>query len=606
MGQRKQKLFGKEKVSMDTERKKQKGIFNYIFQFAGDYKNTYIKSVVFAVIGVVCSIVPYILMGDMVRKLLSGEREYRIYLIDGLMMALFWVLRVTFHTLSTNTSHRTTFKLIGNVRIALADKLSRLPLGTVQGMPSGTLKNIICERTDSMEPLLAHVVPEFTANICAPIVLFLYILTIDWRMALLSLATLPVAGIAMAWMFKDSASRFRKTQETTKRLNDTAVEYIGGIEVIKAFGKAESSYQRFADAARENADSFIDWMYSCIVPFSLGMVITPATLLSVLPIGAIFTMQGSLSLPDFIMIVVLSCGLIAPLITVMSYNDDITKATSIFGEIDAILDLSELKRPKVSRNLPKDHSIKLCGVRFGYDEKEVLHGIDLDIPAGSVTALVGPSGSGKSTLARLIASLWDVKEGSIVVGGTDVRDMSLADYNGQIAYVSQDSFLFDASVRENIRMGRPSATDREVEEIARKSGCYDFIMGLEKGFDTIVGGSGAHLSGGERQRISIARAMMKNAPILILDEATAYTDPENEAVIQRSVSELSRGKTLIVIAHRLSTIIDSDQIVVIKDGEIEARGRHEELLTSCALYRKMWEAHVYAKDADQEEGGVLA
>ena len=424
-------------------------------------------------------------------------------------------------------------------------------------------------------------------------------------MALLSLATLPIAAIAMAWMFKDSDKRFQKTQETTKKLNDTAVEYIGGIEVIKAFGKAESSYQRFADAARENANSFIDWMMACIVPFSLGMVITPATLLSVLPIGAIFTMQGSLSLSNYIMIVVLSCGLIAPLITVMSYNDDITKATSIFGEIDAILELPELKRPQVSRNLPQNHGIQLRGVRFGYGEKEVLHGIDLDIGAGSVTALVGPSGSGKSTLARLIASMWDVKEGSILVGGADIRDMSIADYSAQIAYVSQDSFLFDASVRENIRMGRPSATDMEVEEIAKKSGCYEFIMGLEKGFDTIVGGSGAHLSGGERQRISIARAMMKNAPILILDEATAYTDPENEAVIQRSVSELSRGKTLIVIAHRLSTVIDSDQIVVIRDGNIEARGRHTELLDSCPLYRNMWEAHVYAKDAD-EEGGAIA
>ena len=584
---------------MDAEKKKQKGILDYIFQFAGEYKSAYVKSVVFAVIGVAFSLTPYLLMGDMVKKLLSGEREFRAYLIEGLVMAAFWILRVVFHTLSTNISHRTTFKLIGNVRITLVDKLSRLPLGTVQGMPSGALKNIICERTDSMEPILAHVVPEFTANICAPIMLFIYILTIDWRMALLSLATLPVAGIAMIWMFKDSGARFQKTQDTTKELNDTAVEYIGGIEVIKAFGKAESSYQRFADAAKENANSFIDWMKDCIVPFSLGMVIAPATLLSVLPVGAIFTMHGSLSLPDYIMIVVLSCGLIAPLITVMSYNDDVTKATSIFGEIDAILELPELVRPETSKAMPSNYGIALHDVRFGYEEKEVLHGINLDIPEGSVTALVGPSGSGKSTVARLIASLWDVKDGSIKIGDVDIRDMSLADYNAQIAYVSQDSFLFDTSVRENIRMGRPTATDEQVEEIARKSGCYDFIMDLENGFDTLVGGSGAHLSGGERQRISVARAMMKNAPILILDEATAYTDPENEAVIQKSVSELSKGKTLIVIAHRLSTIIGSDQIVVIKGGNVEAKGKHDELLGSSPLYRNMWEAHVYAKDTDE-------
>ena len=591
---------------MDAKTKKQKGILDYIFQFAGEYKGSYIKSIVFAVVGVAFSLAPYALMGDMVKKLLSGEQDFNIYLREGLIMAIFWILRVFFHTLSTNTSHKMTFKLIGNVRIALVDKLSRLPLGTVQGMPSGALKNIICERTDSMEPTLAHVVPEFTANLCAPIMLFIYILTIDWRIALLSLATLPVAVIAMVWMFKDSSIRFQKTQDTTKELNDTAVEYIGGIEVIKAFGKVQSSYQRFADAAQKNSNSFIDWMYDCIVPFSLGMVITPATMLAVLPIGAIFTMHGSLSLPDFIMTVILSCGLITPLITVMSYNDDVTKATSIFKEISNILELPELERPGTSVSLPENHGITLQNVHFGYGDKEILHGIDLNIPDGSVLALVGPSGSGKSTIARLIASLWDVKNGSIKIGNIDIRDMSISDYNTQIAYVSQDSFLFDISVRENIRMGRPSATDAEVEEVSKKSGCYDFIMNLENGFDTVAGGSGAHLSGGERQRISIARAMMKNAPILILDEATAYTDPENEAIIQKSVSELSKGKTLIVIAHRLSTIIDSDQIVVINAGNVEAKGTHTELLNSCELYRNMWDAHVYAKDVDEMEGGTLA
>ena len=591
---------------MDAETKKQKGILDYIFRFAGEYKGAYIKSLVFAVFGVAFSLAPYALMGDMVKKLLSGEQNFNIYLIEGFVMAIFWILRVLFHTLSTKTSHKTTFKLIGNVRIALVDKLSRLPLGTVQGMPSGALKNIICERTDSMEPTLAHVVPEFTANLCAPIMLFIYILTVDWRIALLSLATLPVAGIAMVWMLKDSSVRFQRTQDTTKDLNDTAVEYIGGIEVIKAFGKVQSSYQRFADAARKNSNSFIDWMYSCIVPFSLSMVIAPATLLAVLPIGAIFTMHGSLSLPDFIMTVILSCGLITPLITVMSYNDDVTKATSIFREINNILELPELKRPDTSITLPENHNITLQNVHFGYGDKEILHGIDLNIPDDSVLALVGPSGGGKSTIARLIASLWDVKNGSIKIGGVDIRDMSISDYNTQIAYVSQDSFLFDISVRENIRMGRPSATDAEVEEVSKKSGCYDFIMDLENGFDTVADGSGTHLSGGERQRISIARAMMKNAPILILDEATAYTDPENEAIIQKSVSELSKGKTLIVIAHRLSTIIDSDQIVVINAGNVEAKGTHTELLESCELYRNMWDAHVYAKDVDEMEGGTLA
>ena len=583
-----------------------KGITNYIIQFAGEYKAMYIKSIILALIGVFFSLAPYVLMGDMVKKLFSGEKNFYIYLVEGAIMAAFWILRVVFHTLSTNISHVATFKLISNVRISLVDKLSRLPLASVQEVPSGWLKNIICERTDSMEPILAHIVPEFTANICAPVILFIYILSIDWRMALISLATLPIAVIAMMWMMKDSDVQFQKTQTTTKQLNDIAVEYIGGIEVIKAFGKAEKSYRRFVDAAKENANSFIEWMNRCIIPFSLGMAVTPATLLSVLPVGAIFTMSGSLSITNYIMIAILSCGLISPLITVMSYSDDIMKATAIFKEIDDMLMLSEMERPEVSKRLPVDHTITLSNVYFAYNEKEVISDFNLNIPDGSVTALVGPSGSGKSTVAKLIASLQDVKAGNITIGGVDIRDMSLQDYNSQIAYVSQDSFLFNTSIRENIRMGRPSASDEDVEKIAQKSGCYDFIMELESGFDTIVGGSGSHLSGGERQRISIARAMLKNAPILILDEATSYTDPENEAVMQRSISELSKGKTLIVIAHRLSTIIDADCIVVIKDGKIEAKGTHTELLKSSALYKNMWEAHIYAKDVTEIEGGVSA
>ncbi|MBQ8136890.1 MAG: ATP-binding cassette domain-containing protein, partial [Clostridia bacterium] len=233
---------------------------------------------------------------------------------------------------------------------------------------------------------------------------------------------------------------------------------------------------------------------------------------------------------------------------------------------------------------------------FSYKDKEVLHGVSMEIPEGNFVALVGPSGSGKSTIARLIASLWDVSSGSITLGGKDIRDIPQEAYADKIAFVSQDNYLFNMTVRENIRLGRPSATDAEVEQAAKASGCHEFILGLEKGYDTLVGSSGGHLSGGERQRISIARAMLKAAPIVILDEATAYTDPENEAVIQRSVSHLTAGKTLIVIAHRLSTITDADRIYVVKDGQIDDSGTHAELLSHHGLYEKMYKAHMEVKD----------
>ena len=587
----------------EPEKGRMASFFYYVAKFAAVSKASYQKSVVLACVGVLCSMAPYFVMGRMVKELLLGERDYAVFLREGAVMALFIVLGIVFHTLSTNLSHKTTFALIAGIRTALLEKLARLPLGTVRETPSGALKNIMVERTDAIETTLAHVVPEVTANLLAPLLMFLYLCRIDWRMALLSLATLPLTLLCLMAMFHDYERPFRRTQETTKALNDTAVEYIGGIEVIKAFGKAESSYARFARAAEENANSFTDWMQATIVPFSLGMTIAPATLLAVLPLGAVFVMQGTLAFHDYVMILILACGLITPLITALSFSDSIGKATSIFGEIDAVLTLPELSRPAGSRVMPKGSEVRLCDVRFGYGEKEVLHGINLCIPEGKVTALVGPSGSGKSTIAKLVASLWDVGDGSITLGGVDLRELSTEDYNRQVAYVSQDSFLFNTTVRENIRMGRPGASDAEVEQVARDSGCYDFIAELENGFDTVVGGSGAHLSGGERQRISIARAMMKDAPLLILDEATSYADPENEALIQRSVARLAQHKTLLVIAHRLSTIVNADQIVVVEAGRIAACGTHEALLRESPLYRNMWEAHSSARDR-AEEGGL--
>lgn len=584
---------------------KRPGIMYYLKKYAGSEKKSYRKSVLLAFAGVICGLAPYVILGDMIRRLLTDERNMQVYAAGCLIMSLAWILRVLFHTLSTTLSHRTTFRVIAEVKLALCDKLARLPLGTVLNISSGSLKNIIVERTDSMETTLAHIVPEFTANLTAPLFFFVYLLFLDWRMALVSLATLPVGVLAMLKMSLGSyVGPFKKTQDTTKALNDAAVEYINGIEVIKAFGKAERSYARFSHAAEANAASFIDWMHACVVPFSVAMVVTPSTLLTVLPVGAIFVMHGSLSAVEYIMIIVLACGLIQPLITAMSYTDDINKVTSIFGEIDDLMSLPELKRPEQSAEQPSGHSIVLSHVRFGYDGKEVLHDVSLTIPDGKVTALVGPSGSGKSTIARLVDSLWDVEEGSITIGGVDVRRLSLEDSARQMAFVSQSSFLFDTTVRENIRMGRPSATDEEVEAIARESGCHDFIMQLAQGYDTIVGGSGAHLSGGERQRISIARAMLKDAPILILDEATAYTDPENEALIQYSVSRLARGKTMLVIAHRLTTVMNSDKIVVVDGGCISCEGTHEELLTASPLYEKMWRAHVSTRDiAEEGKGG---
>ena len=442
---------------------------------------------------------------------------------------------------------------------------------------------------------MAHIVPEFTANLLIPIIILVYIFTIDWRMGLASLATVPLGMFCYVFMMAGSAKFYQHTVAATKALNDTAVEYIGGIQVIKVFGKTKSSYDRFVHDAYEASHSFINWMRASIIPFTFAMVIMPATMVSVLPIGGLLVKGGTLAPQDLITIIILSVGIITPLITLMSYSDDIRTMGTIFGEVRSILEAPEMVRPEIGE-APQSNSLQLCDVHFSYKDKEVLHGISMDIPEGSFIALVGPSGSGKSTIARLIASLWDVDSGSISLGGTDIRDIPQEAYADKVAFVSQDNYLFNMTVRENIRLGRADASDSEVEEAAKRSGCHEFIMGLENGYDTMVGSSGGHLSGGERQRISIARAMLKAAPIVILDEATAYTDPENEAVIQRSVSKLTEGKTLIIIAHRLSTVTSADCIYVIRDGSIDDFGTHEELLSRHGLYETMWNAHMEVKD----------
>ena len=582
-------------------KEKKRSAASWILEWAGQKRSAYVWSVVLAAGSVIFKVIPYFMIADVVKMFLDGNREFKAYLVKAVWIALSFILAELLHSISTALSHKATFTVLANIRKTCCEKLARVPLGYVKDTSSGTFKNILVERIDSIETTLAHIVPEFTSNLLAPVIILIYFFLTDWRLALWSLVPVVVGFLSYFGMMLDYKPSFERTVQTTKDLNDAAVEYIDGIEVIKAFGKTESSYAKFTKAAMAYADSFISWMKRCSIFHALMMVVTPYTLLTVLPFGAHYVENGTLTIPDFIMCIILSLGIVGPLITAGSYTDDLGKIGVIVGEVVGILEQPELKRPAESTALPKDNSITLTDVKFGYHDKEILHGVTMELKAGTVNAIVGPSGSGKSTIAKLIASLWDVNSGSIKIGGTDIKQLSLTDFNQKIAYVAQDNYLFNESVRENIRQGNPDATDEQVIEVTKKSGCYDFIMQLENGFDTIVGGAGGHLSGGERQRISIARAMLKDAPIVILDEATAYTDPENEAILQNSIAKLVAGKTLIVIAHRLSTVKDSDQIFVINEGNVAAHGTHEELLASCPLYKEMWNAHISAKDTAKED-----
>ena len=566
--------------------------FSWLWKFTKGKRGTYLMSVILALLGVACILLSYICLAALIRELVAGGHEMDFYIQRGAQIGILWILRYAFHGFSTYSSHSATFGLIGNARKKLLKKLNTMPLGAVQARSSGEYKNIICDRADQVEPTLAHVVPEFTANIIGAIAMFVYMMHIDWRVGLWQLICIPAGFIAFAVMMASTPKYYPNTIKKTKALNAATVEYIGGIEVIKAFGQSKTSYGKFVKAAKEGADCFIDWMQKENFWQNFGMACFPATMLGLLPSGVFYCLNGSLAPADLIVLIILSFGTVAPLVTVFGYADDMSRIGEIVSDMADVMDEKDLVRPEVSKGIPNGYGISLQNVRFSYQDTEILHGINMEIADGTVNALVGPSGSGKSTIARLVASLWDVDSGAITIGGVNIKDMTLSEYNKYVAYVSQENYLFDKSVMDNIRMGREGATNEEVMEAAKKCGCHDFIMSLENGYQTICGGSGGHLSGGERQRISIARAMLKDAPIVILDEATSYTDPESEAVIQSALSKLTAGKTLIVIAHRLSTIADADKIFLIHDGNVEASGTQQELLKRSELYRSMWENHI--------------
>lgn len=582
------------------ENKIEQNAASNLLRFAAPYKGRYVFSICLSVLGVASGLVPYYAAAQMLIGLIGTERNFSFYILWGIIAVVGYLAKSTFAILSTSISHTATFLALRDIRKQIVDKFSRMPMGTLLNTPSGQLKDTLVDRVEGLETPLAHLLPEMSANVLVPVFIVIYLFVLDWRMALISLITIPVGMAFMATILKTYPQQYEGSVKINQQMNNAVVEYVNGIEVIKAFNQSAASYGKYSNAVRDNADYFYKWMKSCQWAMSSYNAICPAVLITVLPAGVLFYAAGSITAANLITIIILSLGIVGPLIAASNFADSLGMVGTVVNEIAVLLDGPELVRPTQPVTL-NSQEIQLNDVSFSYndDGDNAIQHINLAIKPGTVTALVGPSGSGKSTITKLIAGFWDVGSGSITLGGKDLRTIPQKQLADQIAYVSQDNYLFDDTIRENIRMGRLSASDTEVEEAAKAAGCDAFIRSLENGYDTNVGGAGGHLSGGERQRIAIARAMLKNAPIVILDEATAYIDPENEAVVQEAVSKLVAGKTLIIIAHRLSTITDSDQIVVMKDGVISNIGTHDELLKTSELYREMWQAHIGAKDGEK-------
>lgn len=573
-------------------------MFKKVLEYAGSYKKTTYASMAVMLLGIIVSVLPFLFLYQLIAPLLMHRQLELTYALIRLgAIALCGVLYAVLYVKGLSLSHYAAYHTLKNLRVSLQRKLEKKPLGVIDETGTGSLKKMFIDDIDSIELLLAHALPEGLANLAVPAFVFIAMFFADWKLALLSLCALPLGLVAMMAMYQAGTSKMGQYYQAAQKMNNTIVEYINGMEVVKVFNRDGESYKRFEQDVRSYRDFTLAWYKVCWPWMALYNSILPCVSLFTLPIGAYLVLLGYSSLPDFALVLCMSFGVGAPLLRALGFMSTLPQIHYKITALEDLMGAPELRQADAPFS-GKDHSVTFSGVRFAYKDTEVLHGIDLTVPEGSLTALVGESGSGKSTLAKLLIHYYDVNEGSVSVGGQDIRTMSLEALNDCISYVAQEQFLFNMSLLENIRMGKPAATDDEVEKVAKAAGCDRFIRSLENGYDTIVGGGGAHLSGGERQRIAIARAMLKDAPVVILDEATAYIDPENEAVIQQAVAKLVEGKTVIIIAHRLSTITDADQIFVIQDGSVTGQGTHRELLEQNKSYKEMWDAHIGAKDGD--------
>lgn len=582
---------------------KEPGAIRQLFAFVGERNSKMRISILLAVLGEMFGIVPFLMVALLADELYRGTATIQRVLFFSGIAAICQLIKMLLTWRSSLMSHKISFTILKNIREAITDRMAKVPMGVMLETPTGTFKNLIVDNVAKLEDSMAHFMPELPSNIAAPLCSILLIFILDWRMGLASLITIPLGILFFAAMMRGYGPRMENYMRSANDMNSSLVEYVSGIQVIKAFNRSASSYGKYSKSVNYFHDSTMEWWSQCWFWNAAARAVLPSTLLGTLPVGAWLYMEGTLSLPVFLISLVVPLGFVAPLMKVSDAMEQVSMIKGNLEQVTAFLKTPELVRPSEPVSLG-ERTYQFEDVHFGYKETEVLHGISFQTRPGTMTAIVGPSGSGKSTIAKLMAGFWDVTSGSVRFGGQDIRQIPFEQLMGEISYVAQDNFLFDKSIRENIRMGNPAATDEEVEDAAKAANCHDFIMQLEQGYDTLAGDAGDRLSGGERQRITIARAMLKPSSVVILDEATAYADQENEALIQQAISKLVAGKTLIVVAHRLNTIRNADQILVVANGNIAGRGTQEELLRECPIYQKMWQDYAGTIEEADLKGGV--
>lgn len=578
-------------------------MFKKVFEYAGPHKKDLYGATLIVLLSVLMGVLPFVLAYQVISPLVMGESVDSGYVsmrVAGVLVCL--VLQAILYGWGLDVSHKAAYNTLLRLRTSLQKRFEQLPLGFIQDKGTGTIKKLFVDDVDSLEVLLAHSLPEGIANLMIPLAIYVAMFFIDWKLALLSLASIPVSFAAMMIMYSVGMKKMGPYYMAGQKMNNTIIEYINGMEVVKVFNKDAESYERFRKDISDYRDYTLEWYKAAWPWMAIYSSLLPCTIILTLPVGAWFVLRGFSSMPDLILILCLSLSIGIPLLKSLGFLPTMPQLNYKIAALEQVLETAPLRQTEAAFH-GNSHDICFDHVTFGYEKTlpgpdgkpmvtmdEVIHDVSFTARAGQKTALVGESGSGKSTLAKLLIHYYDPQQGSISIGGQKITEMSLEALNSQISYVAQDQYLFNTSLLENIRMGRPDATDEEVLEAAKRAQCTEFLEKLPQGIQSMAGDAGKMLSGGQRQRISLARAILKNAPIIVLDEATAYADPENEEKMEAAIAELVRGKTLFVIAHKLPAIMNAYQICVIEHGKLAATGTHTELLASCEEYKKLWKA----------------
>ena len=562
------------------------------------HKSKIFAAVFIAIIGVGFGVIPYFSVAAIINNLVAKNTNLNNYYPYIFAVFLGFMASILFHEISTIISHNLAYRIIEDKRKLLADKLSKISMREVERKSSGQWSQFMVETLDKMEKPIAHVIPEVIANIFIPIVLVITIFIMDWRIGIANLLTIPLGLLFSMLMMRGYEEKSKRYQEAAKAMNTTMVEYVNGIKVIKAFNKSASSFGKFRKTVEENKNAMLDWYLSVCFSMTATMETIPSTMVFVLPASLYFFMKGSVEVGTLIMCILLSYASYKPLIKAMSHMETIANIKVVFEEIKKIMEIPNLKRGEEVRDI-KSYDVEFKDVTFAYEEsKNVLNNISFKANENELTAIVGNSGSGKSTITKLIAGFWNVSNGEILIGKTNLNELPLKQNMELVSYVSQENFLFNKTILENLKMAKEDASMDEIKEACEKASCYNFIKSLPNGYETIVGKGGANLSGGEKQRIAIARCFLKNSPIVLLDEATAYSDPDNESVIQQSIDKLIKDKTVIMVAHRLSTIVNANKIIVVDNGEVIEEGTHKQLLELNGRYKKMWDVYTESKEIE--------